>query len=64
MKNEKHKEREMPPYYHIVTIYFKGHRGKMVKKQAWLSWSERYGYIWTLCGTDIVILDKDVIKIM
>lgn len=62
MKNEKHKGREKSPYYHIATIYFKGHKGKIVKKQAWLSWSERYGDIWTLCGTDIVIPDSLVIK--
>ena len=57
-------DKKYPPYYKLVDIVFKNKNGDSVKTIAWLSWSEKYGYIWTISGTNIVVLDKDVIKIM
>ena len=56
--------KEYPPYYKLVNIVFINKSGDTEENVAWLSWSEKYGYIWTISGSDKVILDKDVIKIM
>lgn len=63
-KNVVGNTKKYPPYYELVNIVFKNKCNENVETIAWLSWSEKYGYIWTISGTDIVVLDKDVIKIM
>ena len=56
--------KEYPPYYKLVNIVFINKNGDTEENVAWLSWSEKFGYIWTIENSDTIILDKDVIKIM
>jgi hypothetical protein len=51
-----------PPYYHVVTIYYK-EKGKsdILINKAWLAVDDDNRHIWTLENSNCVILDKQVI---
>ena len=50
-------DEEKPEYYTPVIVEY----GKL-QVIAWLAWSETNGYIWTINGTDVVLLHKPNIK--
>lgn len=51
-----------PPYYHVVTIYYK-EKGKsdILTNKAWLAVDDDGNHIWTLYKTNHVIFNKEVI---
>ncbi len=50
-------DEEKPPYYTPVIIEYKSN-----EYIAWLAWSETGGYIWTINGTDVVLVYKPNVK--
>jgi len=50
-------EKEKPEYYTPVIVEY-----EELQVIAWLAWSETNGYIWTINGTDVVLIHKPNIK--
>ena len=50
-------DEEKPEYYTPVIIEYESN-----EYIAWLAWSETNGYIWTINGTDVVLIHKPNIK--
>ena len=50
-------DEEKPEYYTPVIIEYESN-----EYIAWLAWSETIGYIWTINGTDVVLIHKPNIK--
>ena len=50
-------DEEKPEYYTPVIVEY----GKL-QVIAWLAWSETGGYIWTINGTDVVLVYKPNVK--
>ena len=50
-------EKEKPPYYEPVIIEY-----NELHIIAWLAWSEEWGYVWTVNGTDVWLEHKPNIK--
>ena len=50
-------DEEKPEYYTPVIIEYESN-----EYIAWLAWSETNGYIWTINGTDVVLIHKPSIK--
>ena len=50
-------EYEKPPYYEPVIIEY-----NELHIIAWLAWSEEWGYVWTVNGTDVWLEHKANIK--
>lgn len=53
--------KQYPLYYRDVWIRYQLPGKDIETKLAWLSVNDNLDYIWTLVGTDIIILDKYVI---
>ena len=50
-------DEEKPEYYTPVIIEYESN-----EYIAWLAWSETGGYIWTINGTDVVLVYKPNVK--
>ena len=50
-------DEEKPEYYTPVIIEYESN-----EYIAWLAWSETGGYIWTINGTDLVLMYKPNVK--
>ena len=50
-------DEEKPPYYEPVIIEY-----NELHIIAWLAWSEEWGYVWTVNGTDLVLMYKPNVK--
>ena len=50
-------DKEKPPYYEPVIIEY-----NELHIIAWLAWSEEWGYVWTVNGTDVWLEHKPNIK--
>lgn len=60
MKHNNNKD--IPPYYKSLKIYYKDNKGMDKEDIAWLAIDDNLDYIWTLVDDNSTIIDDDKVE--